>query len=123
MDIKTNKIDSANAEISATISQNEISDNVEKIAKELAKTTKIAGFRQGKVPASAVKKQYGDKLIQDAESEALRDLLAAALKDMDIDNSTLIGEPQVTKFDKGEDKVEVEIKVAMRPDVNTEGYA
>ncbi len=123
MDIKTNKIDSANAEISATISHDEISANVEKIAKDLSKTTSIAGFRKGKVPASAVKKQYGDKLVQDAESEALRTLLADALKEMNIDNSTLIGEPQVTKFDKGDDKIEVEIKVAMRPDVNTEGYA
>ncbi len=123
MDIKANKIDNANAEIAATISQDEISANVDKIAKELAKTTKIAGFRKGKVPTSAVKKQYGDKLIQDAESEALRNLLADALKEMDIDSASLIGEPQITKFDKGEDKIDVEVKIAMRPDVNTEGYA
>ena len=123
MDIKANKIDNANAEIAATISQDEISANVDKIAKELAKTTKIAGFRKGKVPTSAVKKQYGEKLIQDAESEALRNLLADALKEMDIDSASLIGEPQITKFDKGEDKIDVEVKIAMRPDVNTEGYA
>ena len=123
MDIKANKIDNANAEIAATISQDEISAKVDKIAKELAKTTKIAGFRKGKVPTSAVKKQYGDKLVQDAESEALRDLLADALKEMDIDASTLIGEPQITKFDKSDDKIDVEVKIAMRPDVDTEGYA
>ncbi|MEA1919068.1 MAG: trigger factor [Campylobacterota bacterium] len=123
MDIKANKIDDANAEIVATISQDEVSANVEKIAKELTKTASIAGFRKGKVPVSAVKKQYGDRLVQDAEAEALRTLLADALKEMDIDNATLIGEPQITKFDKGEDKIEVEVKVAMRPDINTEGYA
>jgi len=123
MDIKANKIDDANAEIAATITKEEIDANVEKIAKQLSKTANIAGFRKGKVPVSAVKKQYGDKLVQDAESEALRTLLADALKDMGIDNSKLIGEPQITKFDKGEDKIEVEIKVAMRPDINTEGYA
>ncbi len=122
MDIKANKIDSANAEISATISQDEINANVEKIAKELSKTANIAGFRKGKVPASAVKKHYGDKLVQDAESEALRTLLADALKEMDIDNSALIGEPQITKFDKSDDKIEVEVKIAMRPSIETDGY-
>lgn len=123
MDIKANKIDSANAEIAATISQEEVNANVEKIAKELSKTANIAGFRKGKVPVSAVKKQYGDRLVKDAESEVLRTLLADALKEMDIDNSKLIGEPQITKFDKGDDKIEVEVKVAMRPEIDTEGYA
>ena len=123
MDIKANKIDNANAEISGTISQEEISANVDKIAKQLSKTANVAGFRKGKVPVSAVKKQYGEKLVQDAESEALRTLLDDALKEMNIDNSKLIGEPQITKFDKGDDKIEVEITVAMRPDIDTEGYA
>lgn len=123
MDIKANKIDSANAEIAATISQEEVNANVEKIAKELSKTANIAGFRKGKVPVSAVKKQYGDRLVKDAESEVLRTLLADALKEMDIDNSKLIGEPQITKFDKADDKIEVEVKVAMRPEIDTEGYA
>jgi trigger factor len=123
MDIKANKIDSANAEIAATISKEEVNANVDKIAKELSKTANIAGFRKGKVPVSAVKKQYGDRLIQDAEAEALRTLLADALKEMDVDSSKLIGEPQITKFDKGDDKIEVEVKVAMRPEINTEGYA
>ncbi len=122
MDIKANKIDSANAEIVATITQDEINANVEKIAKDLSKTANIAGFRKGKVPVSAVKKQYGEKLVQDAESEALRTLLAEALKEMDIDNSTLIGEPQITKFDKQDDKIDVEVKIAMRPEINTDGY-
>jgi trigger factor len=123
MDIKANKIDNANAEISGTISQEEISANVDKIAKQLSKTANVAGFRKGKVPVSAVKKQYGEKLVQDAESEALRTLLDDALKEMNIDNSKLIGEPQITKFDKGDDKIEVEITIAMRPDIDTEGYA
>jgi len=123
MEVKTNKIDSANAEITGTILNSEIEANVEKIAKQLAKTTKVAGFRKGKVPVSAVKKQYGEKLVQDAEGEALRDLLSKGLDEMNIANDALIGEPQVTKFDKGDESIEVEVKVAIRPEVELGDYA
>ena len=123
MEIKTNKIDSANAEITGTIPNSEIEANVEKIAKQLAKTTSVAGFRKGKVPVSAVKKQYGERLVQDAEAEALRDLLSKGLDKMNIANDSLIGEPQISKFDKGEESIEVEVKIAIRPEVELGDYA
>ena len=69
MEIKSNKINGANAEISATISMDEVNANIEKIAKQLAKTTSIKGFRKGKVPVAIVKKQFGDKLTKNEEDE------------------------------------------------------
>ena len=118
MEIKSNKIDTANAEITATISMEEINKNIDKIAKQLSKTANIQGFRKGKVPMAIVKKQYGQKLVEDAESEALRELLAAGLKELDIANESLMGEPNITKFDKSDDKIEVAVKVAMRPAID-----
>ncbi len=118
MEIKSNKIDGANAEIRATISMDEVNANIEKIAKELAKTANVQGFRKGKVPVAIVKKQYGDKLVQDAEAESLRDVLSQGLEDLKIANESLIGEPNISKFDKSEDKIEVAVKVAMRPEIN-----
>ena len=123
MEFKTNKIDGANAEITATLAQTDIDANVEKIAKQLAKTTSIAGFRKGKVPVTAVKKQYGEKLVQDAESDALRGVLEAGLKDIGVENDALIGEPQVTKFDKSEGKIDVAVTIALRPEIKLDGYA
>lgn len=123
MEIKSNKINGANAEIQATIPMSEVNANVEKIAKQLTKTAKIDGFRKGKVPASAVKKQYGERLVQDAEAEALRDVLAQGLKELDIANDSLIGEPTISKFDKSDDKIEVTVKVAMRPAIELGDYA
>ncbi|MEN8146533.1 MAG: trigger factor [Campylobacterota bacterium] len=123
MNVTTNKIDGANATVSAQISNEEIAANVEKIAKQLAKTTNIPGFRKGKVPVSAVKKQYGEKLVQDAESEALRDVLTAGLKDIGVENDAMIGEPQITKFDKGEENIDVEVTVAIRPEIALGDYA
>jgi trigger factor len=122
MNINAKKIDAANATIEATIANNEIQANVEKIAKELSKTAKVAGFRKGKVPLSAVKKQYGEKLEQDAESQALRDAMAQGLKEMGVANEALMGEPQITKFEKGADSIEVAIKIAMRPEIELGEY-
>ncbi len=123
MDINATKINGANAKISATIMQDEINAKIDKIAKELAKTTSISGFRKGKVPLSAVKKQYGDRLVQDAEAEALRDLLSAGIEEMNIENDSMIGEPQISKFDKTEGKIDVEVKIAMRPVIELGDYA
>jgi trigger factor len=97
----------------------EVNANVEKIAKQLSKTANIQGFRKGKVPVAIIKKQYGEKLVQDAESEALREVLAEGLKELEIANESLIGEPNITKFDKSDDKIEVAVKVAMRPTIET----
>ncbi|WP_294962856.1 trigger factor [Sulfurimonas sp.] len=123
MEIKSNKIDGANATIEATILSEVINANLEKIAKELAKTASVQGFRKGKVPIAIVKKQYGEKLVQDAESEALREVLTQGLADLNIANEALIGEPNIYKFDKSDDKIEVAIKVAMRPEIELGDYA
>jgi trigger factor len=122
MTINATKIDAANATIEATITNDEIQANIEKIAKELSKSAKVAGFRKGKVPLSAVKKQYGEKLEQDAEGQAFRDAMAQGLQEMGVANEALIGEPQVTKFEKAADKIDFAIKVAMRPEIELGDY-
>jgi len=123
MEIKSNKIDGANAEIEATILKEVVDANLEKIAKELAKTANVQGFRKGKVPVAVIKKQYGEKLVQDAEAEALRAVLNGGLEQMEVANSSLIGEPTISKFDKSDEKIEVLVKVAMRPEIELGDYA
>jgi len=123
MELSVNKIDNANAEVSATIEAKEVEANVEKIAKQLSKTANVQGFRKGKVPVTIIKKMYGDKLVQDAEGEALRKVLDEALKELGVDNSELVGEPQFTKFDKKENgDIEVVIKLAIKPTVELGDY-
>ena len=118
MEIKSNKINGANAQIEATISIDEVNANIEKIAKQLSKTANVQGFRKGKVPVAIIKKQYGEKLVEDAEAEALREVLAKGLDELNIDNASLIGEPTISKFDKNDEKIDVAVKVAMRPEIN-----
>ncbi len=113
--LEVKKIDSANSIIKATIENQELETKKEKIAKEIAKKVKIQGFRPGKVPVKVVKKMYADQIEQDAISEAIREVLDKGLKELNI--SEMIAEPEVTKFDKKDDKIEVEIKVYTRPEI------
>ncbi len=123
MQITTKKIDSANAKINAAITRNTLDANIEKIAKQLSKEAKVPGFRKGKVPVAAVKKQYGERLVQDAEAQVLRDLLNEGLKAMEIAADTLIGEPNITKFEKHENGIDVEVVIATRPAIDLGDYA
>lgn len=122
MKIKTNKINSANAEIEATIPKEMVDANIEKIAKGLTKTASIQGFRKGKVPVAVVKKQFGDRLVQDAEAEALREVLNRGLDELKIAINSLIGEPNISNFVKNSGNIEVTVKVAMRPEIDLKNY-
>ncbi len=123
MQIKASKINSANAQIDANIPKDIVEKNIDKVAKELSKSASIQGFRKGKAPVVAIKKHFGEKLIQDAEGEALREVLNQGLKELDVAMDSLLGEPMITKFDKADDKIEVSVKVAMRPSIKLDTYA
>ncbi len=123
MTFTTNKIDEANATITGTISAEVVETNLNKIAKEASKTMDIQGFRKGKVPVAVVKQRYAEKLTQDAESEALRDILTDGLKELEISNTDLVGEPAITKFDKQDDKsINIEIQVSCKPQFDLGDY-
>ena len=123
MEFKANRVDEANAVVSATITKETIDTNLDKVAKQAAKTMDIQGFRKGKVPVAVVKQRYADKLTEDAEGEALRTILADGLKELNIANDDLVGEPSITKFDKKEDgSIDVEVSVACKPAVELGDY-
>jgi len=117
MEVTAKKIDDANVVIEATIAKSDIDGRVDKIAKQAAKQMKIDGFRPGKAPVSVVKKRLGDRLVQDAEAEALREVLNTASKELELDAEKIIGEPAVVKFDHGEEAIEVELKLSLKPEI------
>ncbi|RBQ26939.1 trigger factor [Arcobacter sp. CECT 9188] len=123
MEFKANRVDEANVEIAATLSKELIEKNLDKVAQQAAKTMNIQGFRKGKVPVNVVKQRYADKLLEDAQGEAVRKVLNEGLKQLDIKNSDLIGEPSITKFDKKDNgTVELEISVACKPQIDLGDY-
>jgi len=123
MKFNATKTNEANAVVTATVEAGAIETNLNKLAKEAAKTMDVQGFRKGKVPVAVVKSRYADKLTQDAEGEAIRDILSGALKELDINNADLIGEPAITKFDKQENgDIEIAIELSCRPAIDLGDY-
>ncbi len=123
MEFNANRVDEANAVITSTISAETVEKNIDKVAKQAAKTMDIQGFRKGKVPVAVVKQRYAEKLTEDAEGEALRAVLADGLKELEIANEDIVGEPAISKYDKKEDgSIEVEVKVACKPNVDLGDY-
>ena len=123
MEFSANRVDSANAVITATIAKEVVESNLDKVAKQAAKTMNVQGFRKGKVPVAVVKQRFADKLKEDAESEALRTILGEALKELNIANADLIGEPTISKFDKKEDgSIDIEIALACKPTIDLGDY-
>ena len=122
MKVTVNKVDDANIIISGTLDAAAIDANVEKLAKQAAKEVKVDGFRPGKVPVSVVKQMHGEKLAQDAEGEALRELIDTGLAEAKIDPADMIGQPSFKKYEKTDDGIEVEVEVSLRPTFDLEGY-
>jgi len=120
--VTVKKIDDANILVSGTVENSLIETNVDRLAREAGKEMKVDGFRKGKVPPHVVKKLHGDKLRQDAESEALKSLMDMGIAEAGINATDIIGEPIFRKYDKQDDKIEVELELSLRPDVKLEGY-
>lgn len=123
MEFNANKIDEANALVTSTFTKDMIEASLNKVAKNAAKNMDVAGFRKGKVPVAVVKQRYGERLQQDAESEVFRTLFNEALKELNIDNADVVGEPAITKYDKKDDgSIEVEVKISAKPVVDLGDY-
>ena len=122
MKVTVNKVDDANIIVSGTLDAAAIDANVEKLARQAAKEVKVDGFRAGKVPVSVVKQMHGDKLAQDAESEALRELIDAGLAEAKVNPADMIGQPSFKKYEKTDAGIEVEVEVSTRPEFDLKGY-
>jgi len=122
MNVTATKTDTANVLVTAKIDNADIEKNLNKIAKQAAKTTNVDGFRKGKVPVAIIKQMYGEKLTQDAESEAVGAILDQAKKELGIKAEDIIGDPIFKKYEKVEDGIEVELTISLKPTIEAEGY-
>ncbi len=122
MTLNVEKLDEANYKVSATIDTKDINSKLDKLAKEASKTVKVDGFRKGKVPVAVVKKMYGEKLTQDAESEAIGEVLQEAYKEANIAVEDVIGNPTFEKFEDKGDTKEIELIISLRPKIELGDY-
>ena len=122
MKVTVKKLNDANVLVSGSVENSVIEANINKLAVEAGKQMKVDGFRKGKVPPHVVKKLHGDKLKQDAESDALKSLMDEGIKEAELNATDILGEPVFKKYDKTDDGIDVELEISIRPNVNLDGY-
>ena len=123
MEVTAKKIDDANVLVTAKIAKSDLEEKISKLAKEAGKQLKVDGFRKGKVPAHVVKAMHGEKLAQDAEGEAVREILDQASSELGLKPDAILGQPTFKKFEKTDDGIDVEVELSLRPEFEPEGYA
>ncbi len=122
MNITATKTDTANVLVVAKIESTDIEKNITKAAKQLAKTANVDGFRKGKVPVATIKRMYAEQLAQDAESQAVQEIIESAKKELNINQADIISDPTFKKYEKVDDGIEVELTISLRPTIEVEGY-
>lgn len=120
METNVTKIDSANAKVEAKVSKERVQEQENKIAKKIAKDAKIDGFRKGKAPANVVKKLYKDNVEQDSIAQIFQELLKKAVEELKVSNSDILGEPNITKFERNDDgSIEINFEISFNPEIDT----
>ncbi len=122
MNITAVKSDSANVLVTAKIENADIEKNINKTAKQLAKTQSVDGFRKGKVPVAIIKKMYGEKLQQEAENDAVSEIIKKAKEELKIKSEDIVGEPIFKKYEKSDNGINVELALSLKPTIEAEGY-
>ncbi|WP_163532915.1 trigger factor [Helicobacter suis] len=118
MDLKTKRLDSANARVYAKPLVQDFEKKSQSIAQKIAKNTKLDGFRRGKVPLDIIKQRYQGHIEQESQKEILDTILKEGAKALEITNQDIIGNPSVSKFDKQEGYFDIEIEIGLRPQID-----
>lgn len=118
MSVKVEKINQANAIASSVISAEIVDKKSQSIAQQFAKNVNLSGFRKGKAPLSMIKQRYAKQIQQEVEQEAVRESFQEALKELKIEQSQVLGNPAITKFDRKDNEIEVEFKLSIAPQID-----
>ena len=90
MEITLNKKSSTEATIKITLKEADYQPKVEEKVKDFSKKANIKGFRQGKVPASVIKRMYGKTILVDEINHILTHSINDYIKENKIN---VLGDP------------------------------
>ena len=97
MNVTKNQIDDLNIELTIAISAEDYAEKEKKRLSAYRKNADFKGFRKGMVPASIVKKLYGDQALYEAINSVIGEQLDTFIKD---NNLNILGEPLPSESQK-----------------------
>lgn len=120
MEIKHQTLAGCDQQIDITLTQEDLAPHFESAYKKAAKTIKIDGFRQGKIPIAMVKKLYASSIQHDALQEIAEESFRNALIEKNI---IPIGTPEMTDMQfKPGTPFSFTIKYEVRPSIELKQY-
>lgn len=81
MQISVEKVSNAERRLTISVPNQEIETEYQKQIQEVAKKANLQGFRPGKAPLTLIMKRYGEEVRRDAMSTVMRQALADAIKE------------------------------------------
>ncbi len=90
MNLTKKQIDDLNLELTIEIAPEDYAEEVKKKLAERRRTAEFKGFRKGMVPASLIKRVYGEQVLVDAVNEVITTSLDNYIKDNALH---ILGEP------------------------------
>ena len=92
MQVSVEELNTLERRVRVEIPEDRIASQVEDRLKNLSRTTKIDGFRPGKVPLKLVQKRYGDQVRAEVVGETLRSSFYEALTEKQLNPA---GQPKI----------------------------
>lgn len=122
MNIKQNKIDDLNLELTLEIVKDDYAEGKKKILGERRRNADFKGFRKGQVPMSLVEKMYGGMALHDAVNNVIAEGLNNFINE---NNLNVLGEPLPSEdqphieWEDGNDFT-FKFDIALKPEVKFE---
>jgi trigger factor len=94
--VEITQVNGCRKNLAGEIPAEEFEKEVEKIAREYARTAKVPGFRPGKTPTGIIRRRF-EKEIQDEASQKIMDRVWSEA--IDTNNLKPLGQPEVKEFE------------------------
>jgi trigger factor len=99
MQVSVEKTSELSRKMTVSIPESTVQEKIEAQLKKLAREVKVDGFRQGKVPASMVKKLYGDRVRGEVTGDLIQSTYFDALQQQTLNPA---GYPSIEPVEKAE---------------------
>ncbi len=118
MIVTTEAVSGVARRLNVAVPTSRVNEQFEARLKRTAKTVKINGFRQGKVPVEVVRREYGAGIYQEVVNDIIRDTVFEAIQQ---ENINAVGMPNIEKVENKDDSLVYEATVEVYPEVTVQG--
>ena len=119
MQVTSEAVSGVARRLNVSVPTSRVNEQFEARLKRTAKTVKINGFRQGKVPLNVVRREYGAGIYQEVVNDVIRDTVFEAIQQEKIN---AVGMPNIDKVENKDDALVYEATVEVYPEVEVKAF-